>query len=95
MVSAILDSLQSIHTALPVVDEHGEGFPVAWCTTDKEDRVNVFPLAPSACKRMSFTYRRVKICVLSVRGEDDPIIIEVESKSSAYYLLLLSLLEGR
>ncbi len=24
---------------LPVVDEHGEGLPVAWCTTDKEDRV--------------------------------------------------------
>lgn len=32
--------------------------------------------------------------MLSVRGEDDPIIIEVESKSSAYYLLSLSLLEG-
>ena len=25
--------------ALPVVDEGGEGFPVAWCTTNKEDRV--------------------------------------------------------
>ena len=43
---------------------------------------------------MSFTYRRVKIYVLTVREEDDPIIIEEEFQSSAYYLLSLSLLEG-
>ena len=43
---------------------------------------------------MSFTYRRVKVGVLTVRGEDDPIIIEVEFQSSAYYLLSLSHLEG-
>ena len=43
---------------------------------------------------MYFTYRRVKVGVLTVRGENDPIIIEVEFQSSAYYLLSLSLLEG-
>ena len=43
---------------------------------------------------VTFTYRRVKVGVLTVRGEDDPIIIEVEFQSSTYYLLSLSLLEG-
>ena len=31
---------------LLVVDEHGEGFPVAWCIANREDRVLLIEVSP-------------------------------------------------
>ena len=45
------DIVQFKLITLLVVDEHGEGFPVAWCIANREDRVLLIEFFTSICTK--------------------------------------------